>query len=140
MGTATCCCRSTRIAGSRARAWTWARSASRCTRWTTSRECCSCGPRQVRSWATGCKRSLAGLLDVHLVQRGAQPARQRDGVGVRPVVHKKEVRAVGQHVTVERRDDDAIAAQRPDHEVDLAPEQHEITGNRRLAGPRWLKV
>src|SRR5882762_4641581 len=47
------CFRSTRTAGSLARAWIWARSASRCTQSTTSPACSSCGPRRARSSATG---------------------------------------------------------------------------------------
>src|SRR5438132_1635884 len=121
METATCCCRSTRTARSRGRASISARSASRCTRWTMSPGCCFCGPRRARWSATGCDASesalahseihpLAGLLDVHFVQRGAQPLRQLEGVVVRPVMHEEEVRAVGQHMAVEGRDGDAVFA------------------------------
>src|SRR6266576_1177382 len=39
--TATCSCKSTRIAGSRGRAWNWARSGNPSTRSTTSQGCCS---------------------------------------------------------------------------------------------------
>src|SRR5438105_7212255 len=50
---ATCCCRSTRTAGSRAPESIWARSASRCTRWTTWPACCSSKRRRGRWSATG---------------------------------------------------------------------------------------
>src|SRR5216117_3363379 len=58
METATYCLRSTRIAGSRAHVWIWARSANRCTRLTTSPACSSCGPRRARSLATGSDRGV----------------------------------------------------------------------------------
>src|SRR6266576_6513505 len=69
MGTATCCCRSTRTAPNRAPAWTSAKSASRCTPWTTSPACCSCGPRRARWSATGCESALVvGLLQAFDVE------------------------------------------------------------------------
>ena len=55
-------------------------------------------------------------------------------------MHEEEARAVGQHMTVQRRDDDAVVAQRPDHGIDLTPDQHEIAGDRRLASTRRLEV
>src|SRR6266852_9266078 len=56
MGTEMYCFRSTRTAGSPARAWIWARSASRCTQSTTSPACSSYGRRRARWSATGSDR------------------------------------------------------------------------------------
>src|SRR5437899_11587084 len=87
-----------------------------------------------------CDASDLNLLDVHLVQRGAEPVRQLERVVVRPVMHEEEVRAVGQHMTVEGRDGDAVVAQGTDHGVHLIPDQDEVPSDRRLATTRRLEV
>src|SRR5437879_3619553 len=55
-------------------------------------------------------------------------------------MHEEEVRAVGQHVTMEGRDGDPVVAQGSDYAVHLIPDQDEVPGNRRLAPTRRLEV
>src|SRR6059036_715864 len=83
---------------------------------------------------------LASFPDVHLVQRGTEPVRQLERVAVRPEMHEKEARAVGQHMAVKGRDGDAVVAQGSDHGVHLIPDQDEVPGNRRLAPTGRLDV
>jgi len=59
MGTATCSCRSTRIAPSHGRASIWGKSASRSMRSTILRECCFCGRRRERSPDIDCNRMIS---------------------------------------------------------------------------------
>src|SRR5215472_12253583 len=59
METATSSWRSTKIAGSRAPAWIWARSASPRTRSTMSPGCSSCAPHPARSSVTGSEEKVA---------------------------------------------------------------------------------
>src|SRR5262245_13114538 len=52
-----------------------------------------------------------GLLDVHMVQGGAQACRQLQRVVVGPEVQEEHARLLGQHVAVQGRDLDAVGLQ-----------------------------
>ena len=65
-------------------------------------------------------------LQVGEVECGAQPLREFLRVVIGPEVHEEEVRRVVDHVAVQRRHFDAVLAQRLEHRVDFAPEQHEV--------------
>src|SRR5437016_1869652 len=79
MGTEMYCFRSIKTAGSRARAWIWAKSASRCTQSTTLPACSSCGLRRARSSATNsdrvgeCGRDFSAESDLVRSRSSASP-------------------------------------------------------------------
>src|SRR5882757_6595027 len=60
------------------------------------------------------------------VERGTQALGELDRVVIRPEMHEEEPRLFVQHVTVERRDVDAMRPQCGDHRVHLVAGQHEI--------------
>src|SRR5215216_3545852 len=75
-----------------------------------------------------------------LVERCAQSPRQLQRVVMRPEMHENQPRLFGQHVTVDRRDLDAMLTQCLDDRVHFLAGKDEITGNRRLAVAGWLEV
>src|SRR5882762_1419790 len=103
--------------GFRSSIWSWRSTAGT----TAIRSCFARSGSWSRS--TCCRRSLP---DVHPIQGGAEPTRQFQRVVIGPVVHEQEPRALGQHVTVQGRDRDAVAAEGTDHRVDLAPDQDTV--------------
>ena len=55
-------------------------------------------------------------------------------------MHEEQPRLFVEHVAVDRRDIDAIGAQRPDHRIDFVARQYEVAGDRRLAAAGRLEV
>src|SRR6185437_2355987 len=83
---------------------------------------------------------LRASLRVGLFQCRMQSFREFLRVVIRPEVHEEEVRRVIDHVAVKRSHFDAVLAQRFEHRVDLACEQHEVAGDGGLATASGLEV
>src|SRR2546423_13672860 len=84
--------------------------------------------------------ATSSVFRSHKIQRSPQPPAEPRRVVVRPKVQEVQTRLLPHHVTVQRSDRDAVAAQPSHHWAHLGVAQHEITGDRGLAVTSWLKV
>ena len=75
-----------------------------------------------------------------LVECGAQSLGQLQGVVVGPEMQEEQPRLLVQHVTVDRRDVDAVRSQRLDHRIYFVVGEDEIAGDGGLAAAGRLKV
>ena len=92
------------------------------------RGCQSPGGSRARRWYP-----YLSLLDLHVVERGAQPSCELLRIVVAPEMHEEQARLVVEHVVVDRGHLDAVRAQRLQHRIDLVGGEHEIARDRRLA-------
>src|ERR1700736_1761142 len=75
-----------------------------------------------------------------LVESSAQPAGKLQRVVIGPEMHEEQPRLLVEHVAVERRHLDAVRAQGLNNGIHFLPGQHEIAGDRGLAGTGRLKA
>src|SRR6266568_5659926 len=79
-------------------------------------------------------------LDIHLIQRGPQATRHLERVAFAPEMHEQESWRLIQHVTVQRRDGDAVGAERAQDGIYFAGDQHEVTRGNCGGGTDRLEV
>src|SRR5690348_7644677 len=75
-----------------------------------------------------------------LVERRAQASRQLHGIVVGPEVAEEQSRLLIEHMAMDCRHLDAVAAQRLDYRIDLFAGQNEVAGYRRLAATGGLEI
>src|SRR5258708_5748939 len=75
-----------------------------------------------------------------LVERSAETSCQLQRIIDGPEMEEEQPRLFVEHVTVDRRNIDAIGAQRPDYRIDFVTRQYKVSGNRRLAAAGRLEV
>src|SRR5262245_4504159 len=64
-----------------------------------------------------------------LVERGAQSPGKLEGIVIGPEVQEDQARVLGQHVTMDRGDLDAVRPQGLDHGIDFGGSEHVVTRN-----------
>jgi len=74
---------------------------------------------RLRRRGTSRRGACSSLLDIHLIERRAQPARQLDGISLSPEVHEEEPRTFIQHVAVQRGHGDSVGAEDAQNRIHL---------------------